>query len=233
MKRITLWLILSKCCKCALIIKNKWKEWGAISTMAMLYSSLKRKIKENTHELHRTESAAREAKYPYLIEEQNALVMHLQAELEEIVPLMPVRYPSSSMIVEEEADKWVKLKSREIGQYCDNGGLDWVITELHGGGNSEGFDNAAKEAEMSLRRVSEEASLDGLLDDTTLLTFGTRQLRAGFLLLRGRLIRSEGRFEELMRVSDGIGRREEQMKGKVGVLEGAKETINLLSQKQK
>lgn len=86
---------------------------------------------------------------------------------------------------------------------------------------------------MSLRRVSEEAGLYEPLNNTTHSGFGTRQLRTECSLLRRRLIGSEGRFKELMRVSDEIGRREEQMNSKVRAQEGEKEAIKLTSQKQK
>ena len=179
---------------------------------------------KNTEESHRTESEAREAKYTNLLEEQNALVKHLQAELDEMVNLMPVDHGSSRMIEEEEADEWLEEKSREISQYYDDG-LDQIITELHGGGEREDFDEAAEEAEMSLRRVAEEAGLDEPLDKATLAAFGIRQLRTEYVLLKRLLIESEGRVKELMQANDEMGRRGEQMKGKVGVLEGEKEAI--------
>ena len=179
---------------------------------------------KNAEESHRTESEAREAKYTNLLEEQNALVKHLQAELDEMVNLMPVDQGSSRMIEEEEADEWLEEKSREISQYYDDG-LDQIITELHGGGEREDFDEAAEEAEMSLRRVAEEAGLDEPLDKATLAAFGIRQLRTEYVLLKRLLIESEGRVKELMQANDEMGRRGEQMKGKIGVLEGEKEAI--------
>ena len=179
---------------------------------------------KNAEESYRTESEAREAKYKNLLEEQIALVKHLQAELDEMVNLMPVDHGSSRMMEEEEADEWLEEKSREISQYYDDG-LDQIITELHGGGEREDFDEAAEEAEMSLRRVAEEAGLDEPLDKATLAAFGIRQLRTEYVLLKRLLIESEGRVKELMQTNDEMGRRGEQMKGKVGVLEGEKEAI--------
>ncbi|KAG0632638.1 hypothetical protein HOY80DRAFT_1045113 [Tuber brumale] len=178
---------------------------------------------KNTEESHRAESEAREAKYTNLLEEQTALVEHLQAELDEMVNLMPVDH-GSSRAMEAEADAWLEERPREISQYYDDG-LDQIITELHGGGEREDFDEAADEAEMSLRRVAEEAGLDEPLDKATLAAFGIRQLRTEHVLLKRLLIESEGRVKELMQANDEIGRRGEQMKGKVGVLEGEKEAI--------
>ena len=60
---------------------------------------------KNAEESHRMESEAREAKYTNLLEEQSALVKHLQAEPDEMVNLMPVDHGSSRMMEEEEADK--------------------------------------------------------------------------------------------------------------------------------
>ena len=65
------------------------------------------------------------------------------------------------------------------------------------------------------------------------LAFGTRKLRAEYALRTRGLIGSEGHVKELMRVDDGMGRREKQMNGKARALEGEKETIKLMSQKQK
>ena len=46
---------------------------------------------------------AREAKYPNLMEEENALVKHLLAELNEMVNLMPVDHGSFRTTKVEEA----------------------------------------------------------------------------------------------------------------------------------
>ncbi|CUS07034.1 unnamed protein product [Tuber aestivum] len=179
---------------------------------------------KNAEESHRAELEVIEAKYTNILEERGALVKHLQAELDEMVNLMPVDHGSSRMIEEEEADEWLEEKSREISQYYDDG-LAQIITELHGGGEREDFDEAAEEAEMSLRRVAEEAGLDEPLDKATLAAFGIRQLRTEYVLLKRLLIESEGRVKELMQANDEMGRRGEQMRSKVGVLEGEKEAI--------
>ena len=100
----------------------------------MLYSNLK-DLKKNTEESHRKQSEAEEPKYSNLIEEQNALVRHLEAELDKIVNLMPIDHGLSRMIEEEETDGWVEVKSRDISQYYDDDdGLDRIITKLHGAG---------------------------------------------------------------------------------------------------
>ncbi|PUU74194.1 hypothetical protein B9Z19DRAFT_1133758 [Tuber borchii] len=52
------------------------------------------------------------------------------------------------------------------------------------------------------RRVSEEAGLDETPGKATLAAFAARQLRTECVLLRRRLIGSEGRVKELMRVND-------------------------------
>ena len=81
-----------------------------------------------------------------------------------------------------------------------------------------GFEDSAEEAEISL--IFEEAGIDEPRDKTTLAAFGTRELKTECVLLKRLLIGSEGRFKRLMRVNDEMGRREKQMKGKVGALEG-------------
>jgi len=83
------------------------------------------------------------------------LVKHLQADISEIVNLVPVNHGSSRIIEEEEADEWpgVEERSQEISQSCDDNSLDQIITELHGGREIEGFGEAAHKAEISPRRV--------------------------------------------------------------------------------
>ena len=53
--------------------------------------------------------------------------------------------------------------------------------------------------------------------------FSTRQLKTEGVLLRRRLIVSEGHVKELMRVNDGMCRRGKRNKGGIGALEGEKE----------
>ena len=155
--------------------------------------------------------------------EQRALVKHLQAELEEMVNPMLVDH-GSRMIEEEEADERLGENSQEMSQHYDDD-LDQIITKLHGSGEREDLEEAAEEAKMSLRRVIEEAGLDEPPDKTTLIAFGTRRLRMEYVSTKRLLIESEVRVKELMQVNDEMGRREEQMKGKVGALEGEVETI--------
>ena len=78
---------------------------------------------------------------------------------------------------------------------------------------------------MSPRLVSEKAGLDGPLGKTTLTGFGIRQLRTEYLVLKIMMIEAKGRLKQPMQVSHEMSRRGEQMKGKVGILEGQKEAI--------
>lgn len=175
---------------------------------ANLIVELQEKLYEQ-QQAHETDTNAQEAKFTNLLEEKEGLVRHLQAELDEMVNLMPVDHGSSRMIDEEEAEDWLDEKSREISQYYDDG-LDQIITELHGSGEREDFEEAVEEAEMSLRRVAEEAGLDEPLDKATLAAFGIRNLRAEFVMIKRLLIESEGRVKGLMQVNDELGRRGEQ-----------------------
>jgi len=163
-------------------------------------------------------------KYMNLLDEQSALVKHLLVERDEMVNPMPGDHGSSRMMEEEEADEWLEENSREISQYYEDS-LDQIITELHGGSAREDFDEAAMEAEMSLRRVAEEGGLDEPIGKAKLAAFGIRQLRTEYVLLKQLLIEGERRVKELMQTNDEIGRCGEQMKGKVGVLEAEKEAI--------
>ncbi|KAH8151034.1 uncharacterized protein LAJ45_04735 [Morchella importuna] len=135
------------------------------------------------------------AKFSNLLEEKDGLVRHLQAELDEMVNLMPVDHGSSRLIDEEEVEDWLDEKSREISQYYDDG-LDQIITELHGSGEREDFEDAVEEAEMSLRKVAEQAGLDEPLDKATLAAFGIRQLRTEHTLVKRLLAESEARVKD-------------------------------------
>jgi chromosome segregation ATPase len=184
-------------------------------------AQLQEKLRK-TEEAYRTESEAREAKYTTLLGEQHALVRHLQAELDEMVNLMPVDQGSSRMI--DDDDMWIEEKSREISRFYD-GGLDQIITELHGTGESVDFENAADEAETSLRQAAEEAGLEEPLDKATLAAFGIRQLRTEYILIKRLLIESEGRVKDLMQANNELTRRGEHVKENIAALEGEKEAI--------
>lgn len=163
---------------------------------------------------HETEARATEDKYTNILSEKDGLVRHLQAELDEMVNLMPVDHGSSRMIDEEEAEDWLDEKSREISQYYDDG-LDQIITELHGTGEREDFEEAVEEAEMSLRRVADEAGLDEPLDKATLAAFGIRQLRGEYVGLKRMVIESEGRVKDLIQANEELDRRGAEIQEKL------------------
>lgn len=146
------------------------------------------------------------AKFNNLLEEKDGLVRHLQAELDEMVNLMPVDHGSSRLIDEEEVEDWLDEKSREISQYYDDG-LDQIITELHGAGEREDFEDAVEEAEMSLRRVAEQAGLDEPLDKATLAAFGIRQLRTEHSAVKRRLAECEAKVKDTAEAHEKLLRR--------------------------
>lgn len=173
---------------------------------------------------HEAEAQATEDKYTNILSEKDGLVRHLQAELDEMVNLMPVDHGSSRMIDEEEAEDWLDEKSREISQYYDDG-LDQIITELHGTGEREDFEEAVEEAEMSLRRVADEAGLDEPLDKATLAAFGIRQLRSEYVLLKRLVIESEGRVKDLMQANEELDRRGAEVQEKLGLAEDERDML--------
>lgn len=188
-----------------------------------LISELEGKLLDQ-QQAHEAQAQATEDKYTNLLSEKDGLVRHLQAELDEMVNLMPVDHGSSRMIDEEEAEDWLDEKSREISQYYDDG-LDQIITELHGTGEREDFEEAVEEAEMSLRRVADEAGLDEPLDKATLAAFGIRQLRAEYLLLKRLVIESEGRVKDLMQANDELDRRGAEAQEKLGFAEDERDAL--------
>lgn len=167
-----------------------------------LITELQGKLFEQ-QQAHEAEAQRTEDKYTNLLSEKEGLVRHLQAELDEMVNLMPVDHGSSRMIDEAEAEDWLDEKSREISQYYDDG-LDQIITELHGTGEVEDFEEAVEEAEMSLRRVADEAGLNEPLDRVALAAFGIRQLRTEYLVLKSLLIESENRVKGLLQKNDEL-----------------------------
>lgn len=173
---------------------------------------------------HQAEVQTTEDKYTNLLSEKEGLVRHLQAELDEMVNLMPVDHGSSRMIDEEEAEDWLDEKSREISQYYDDG-LDQIITELHGTGEREDFEEAVEEAEMSLRRVADEAGLDEPLDKATLAAFGIRQLRTEYLVFKRLVIESEDRVKELMQANKELDRSGAEAQEKLGSAEDEREAF--------
>lgn len=175
-------------------------------------------------EAHQAEAQKTEDKYTNLLSEKEGLVRHLQAELDEMVNLMPVDHGSSRMIDEEEVEDWLDEKSREISQYYDDG-LDQIITELHGTGEREDFEEAVEEAEMSLRRVADEAGLDEPLDKATLAAFGIRQLRTEYLALKRLVIESEGRVKDLMEANEELDRRAAEAQEKLGSAEDERDVF--------
>lgn len=173
---------------------------------------------------HQAEVQATEDKYTNLLSEKEGLVRHLQAELDEMVNLMPVDHGSSRMIDEEEAEDWLDEKSREISQYYDDG-LDQIITELHGTGEREDFEEAVEEAEMSLRRVADEAGLDEPLDKATLAAFGIRQLRTEYLVFKRLVIENEDRIKELIQANEELDRSGAEAQEKLGSAEDERDAF--------
>ncbi|PUU79462.1 hypothetical protein B9Z19DRAFT_1064222 [Tuber borchii] len=189
-----------------------------------IVASLRQSL-ENTTESHRTESKNLEAQYTNLVEQQNALVEHLRAELDEMVNLMRTHHGSSGMIDMKEAEEGVGERSPGISQCYDGHGLCQIITKLEGGGERQEFHAVVGEAEMSPKCVPKQSNLDEPLDETTLEAFGIRQLRTHEELLKRLLIESKGWVKELIRVNDDMGREKGELRVKNHDLEDRFNTL--------
>jgi len=183
------------------------------------YESRYKQHLEEAREKDRTVAHLRKA----LEIQQKALVKYLQAELEEMANLTLIDNFSARIVEEEEADAWLEENSKKSSRYdpCSPG---LIFARRHGSARRGNVDEAAEEAELKLRRVIQEVGLDEPLDNT-LPVFSIRKLRTEYRLLERLFMESEGRVEELMQVNDEMGKHGEEMKARVGVLEGEKEAV--------
>ncbi|PUU80398.1 hypothetical protein B9Z19DRAFT_1063484 [Tuber borchii] len=176
------------------------------------------KYYEDRYKSHTEEAQAKDRTVAHLRQaleiEQNTFILHLQADLEEIINHKAVDQGSRT-IEEEGADEWPEECTQETSQHHDDGPHQ-IIPKLHQSGEKEDVGEAAEEKETSPRRVTEESSLDEV---------GIRRLKREYVSMKRRLIESEGRVKELKQVNDEMGKREEQLQGKVRALEGEKEAV--------
>ncbi|KAF8541598.1 hypothetical protein BDD12DRAFT_495365 [Trichophaea hybrida] len=162
--------------------------------------------------------AATEEKYMVMLEEQEAEYNHLQAELDDFVNCMPVDHSThTSRIFEaDDADDWLDEK-RELSQFFDET-IDHIFTEIRGDPEREDFDEAAEEAETSLRHMANEAGYEGL-NKASLAAFGIRQMREENTLLREMYTESEDKMKELRSSHEDLCLEADSLKSKVLQLE--------------
>jgi len=162
--------------------------------------------------------AATEEKYQVMLEEQEAEYNHLQAELDDYVNCMPVDHSTrtSRIFEEDDADDWMDEK-RELSKFFDET-IDHIFTEIRGDPEREDVDEAAEEAEISLRHMADQAGYEGL-NKASLAAFGIRQMREENILLRDMYAESEERVKELMHSNNDLSLETDSLKSKVQQLE--------------
>ena len=165
--------------------------------------------------------AATEEKYTVMLEEQEAEYNHLQAELDDYVNCMPVEHSTrtSRIFEEDEAEEWME-DNRELSQFFDET-IDHIFTEIRGDPERSDADEAAEEAEMSLRHMATDAGYEGL-NKVSLAAFGIRQLREENNLLKGMYADSEKR---VMQAHNDLTKKVEPLGAKVRQLENQNKAL--------
>ena len=175
--------------------------------------------------------AATEEKYTVMLEEQEAEYNHLQAELDDYVNCMPVDHSTrtSRIFEEDEAEEWME-DNRELSQFFDET-IDRIFTQIRGDPERSDADEAAEEAEMSLRHLATDAGYEGL-NKVSLAAFGIRQLREENNLLReennllgGMYADNEERVKEVMQAHGDLIKEAESLGAKVRQLENQNEAL--------
>jgi len=119
---------------------------------------------------------------------------------------------------EDEGDSWIEEKSREMSQLFDES-LDQIITEIHGVPQGEEYDEAAAEAEVSLRQMAADAGFGRGMNKAALAAFGIRQLREENSMLRDEYCQSEERVKELMQTDEELGQEVSTLKERMHQLD--------------
>ncbi|KAL7274132.1 hypothetical protein RUND412_002986 [Rhizina undulata] len=177
------------------------------------------------HERRRQEELeAQEAKFTQMLDEKEGLVQHLEQELREYQALardMPADF-SSSRLLDDDPEDWEDEndKSRDHSQFYDES-----FDQINGDGQNNDVDEAAQLAEMSLRRIAEEAGLEESLDKAQLAAFGIRQLRSDYDCLKKLLVESDGMVKSLMAANENTVKKVKELEDEVDDLESVKETL--------
>ncbi|KAI5813547.1 hypothetical protein BZA77DRAFT_117249 [Pyronema omphalodes] len=163
--------------------------------------------------------AAVEQKYQGIMEEQEAEIGQLQAELDEYANYMPVDNSArTSRIFEDDRDSWVDDK-KEISQFFDDT-IDNIFTEIRGNAEHDDITEAAEEAETSLRHLAHEAGLGDDLNKASLAAFGIRQLREENTMFKEMYAEREAKVKELSASQNDMLDKIDDLKSKLEELQG-------------
>ncbi|KAI5780774.1 hypothetical protein EDC01DRAFT_633044 [Geopyxis carbonaria] len=191
-----------------------------VERIAMLEQQL-----EDAHKRHQEDINSREAKFENILQERDAEVNHLQAELDEMANLMPVdhfsRIGSNLSQDDLEADFWTEEKSRDLSNLFEDS-LDQIITEIQGNSEREDYDQATAEAETSLRKMAANAGFGQVMDKASLAAFGIRQLREENIMLKRLVTESEERVEQFIQSNATLVQNQETLRTTILKLKGDK-----------
>jgi chromosome segregation ATPase len=163
--------------------------------------------------------AAVEQKYQGIMEEQEAEIGQLQAELDEYANYMPVDNSArTSRIFEDDRDSWVDDK-KDISQFFDDT-IDNIFTEIRGNAEHDDITEAAEEAETSLRHLAHEAGLGDDLNKASLAAFGIRQLREENTMLKEMYAEREDKVKELSASQNDMLNKIDDLKSNLDELQG-------------
>jgi len=186
---------------------------------------LQKRIVELEHKLQLERKASKEKinntenKYKELLAEQDGMINHLQAELDEYANAMPVDPGdrTSRIFDADDAGGWIDERSQDMSQFFEDS-LDHILTQIGGITELDNFDEAAEEAEKSLRYLASNAGYDGL-NKAELAAFGIQNLKDENTMYKSLHAQSEQRVKDLSQTNKSLVQEVESLKSKIQQLD--------------
>jgi len=159
-----------------------------------------------------------ESKYKELLAEQDGMINHLQAELDEYANAMPVDPGdrTSRIFDDDAASGWMDERSQEMSQFFEDS-LDHILTQIGGITELENVDEAA-EAEKSLRYLAASAGHNDL-SRAELAAFGIQNLKDENTTYKALHAQSELMVKDLSQANDSLGQEVGSLKSKAEQLD--------------
>jgi chromosome segregation ATPase len=175
---------------------------------------------EKERKAHSEDMTKTEDKYKQILAENDGMINHLQAELDEYAGQLSMDPGDRTSRIFDGDDNgdWSDERSREVSQMFENS-FDQIITQIGGDPDRDDFDEkACMEAEKSLRYLASTAGFDNL-NKADLAAFGIKYLRDDNAHYKGLHAQSEEKVKQLIAANASLTTEMEKLKERVKGLE--------------
>jgi chromosome segregation ATPase len=175
---------------------------------------------EKERKAHSEDMAKTEDKYKQMLAENDGMINHLQAELDEYAGQLPMDPGdrTSRIFDGDDNGEWGDERSREVSQLVEDS-YGQIITQIGGDPDREDFDEqAVMDAEKSLRYLAATAGYDNL-NKADLAAFGIKYLRDDNAHYKGLHAQSEEKVKQLIAANNSLTTELETLKERVKELE--------------